>query len=88
MEKYNSILSIHIGVMVFYFVLLLLLGGIFTAIFIPKIKKNPKKAKHERIDSVLSFILVLCIIAGSLNRHRDPYRSLYIGCTGKRLCHL
>ena len=46
MEKYNSILSIHIGVMVFYFVLLLLLGGIFTAIFIPKIKKNPKKAKH------------------------------------------
>ncbi len=76
MEKYNSILSIHIGVMVFYFVLLLLLGGIFTAIFIPKIKKNPKKAKHERIDSVLSFILVLCIIAGSLTAiviHTVPY---------------
>ena len=75
-EKYNSILSIHIGVMVFYFVLLLLLGGIFTAIFIPKIKKNPKKAKHERMDTVLSFILVLCIIAGSLTAiviHTVPY---------------
>ena len=76
MEKYNYILSLHIGVMVFYFVLFLLLGGIITAIFIPKIKKNPKKAKHKLIDSVLSFILVLCIIAGALTAiviHTVPY---------------
>ncbi len=76
MEKYNSILSIHIGVMVFYFVLLLLLGGIFTAIFVPQIKKKQKKAKHERMDTVLSFILILCLIAGSLTAiviHTVPY---------------
>ena len=75
-EKYNSILSVHIGVMVFFFVLLLLLGGIITAIFIPQIKKNPKKAKHERMDTVLSFMLVLCMIAGALTAiviHTVPY---------------
>ena len=76
MESYNAILSARIGGMIFFFALLLLLGGIITAIFIPKIKKNPKKAKHELIDSVLSFILVLCIIAGALTAiviHTVPY---------------
>ena len=75
-EKYNSILSVHIGVMVFFFVLLLLLGGIITAIFIPQIKRSKKKAKHERMDTVLSFMLVLCIIAGALTAiviHTAPY---------------
>ena len=76
MEKYNSILSAHIGVMVFFFVLFLLLGGIITAIFIPQIKKNQKRAKHERLDTILSFILVLCLIAGALTAiviHTLPY---------------
>ncbi len=75
-EKYNSILSVHIGVMVFFFVLLLLLGGIITAIFIPQIKRSKKKSKHERMDTVLSFMLVLCIIAGALTAiviHTAPY---------------
>ena len=76
MEKYNSILSVHIGVMVFFFVLLLLLGGIITAIFIPQIKRSKKKSRHERMDTVLSFMLVLCIIAGALTAiviHTAPY---------------
>ena len=76
MEKYNSILSVHIGVMVFFFVLFLLLGGIITAIFIPQIKKNQKRAKHERLDTILSFILVLGLIAGALTAiviHTLPY---------------
>lgn len=75
-EQYNSILSVHIGVMVFFFVLLLLLGGIITAIFIPQIKKSKKKSRHERMDTVLSFMLVLCIIAGALTAiviHTAPY---------------
>ena len=75
-EKYNSILSVHIGVMVFFFILLLLLGGIITAIFIPQIKRSKKKSKHERMDTVLSFMLVLCIIAGALTAiviHTAPY---------------
>ena len=75
-EKYNSILSVHIGVMVFFFVLLLLLGGIITAIFIPQIKRSKKKSRHERMDTVLSFMLVLCIIAGALTAiviHTAPY---------------
>ena len=62
--------------MIFFFALLLLLGGIITAIFIPQIKKNQKRAKHERMDTVLSFILVLCIIAGALTAiviHTVPY---------------
>ena len=45
MESYNAILSARIGGMIFFFALLLLLGGIITAIFIPQIKKNKKKAK-------------------------------------------
>ena len=75
-EKYNSILSVHIGVMVFFFVLFLLLGGIITAIFIPQIKRSKKKSRHERMDTVLSFMLVLCIIAGALTAiviHTAPY---------------
>ena len=75
-EKYNSILSVHIGVMVFFFVLLLLLGGIIMAIFIPQIKRSKKKSKHERMDTLLSFMLVLCIIAGALTAiviHTAPY---------------
>ena len=76
MESYNAILSARILGMVFFFALFLLLGGIITAIFVPQIKKNKKKAKHERMDTVLSFILVLCIIAGALTAiviHTVPY---------------
>ena len=76
MESYNAILSVRIGGMIFFFALLLLLGGIITAIFIPQIKKNHKRAKHERLDTILSFILVLCIIAGALTAiviHTVPY---------------
>ena len=75
-EKYNSILSVHIGVMVFFFVLLLLLGGIITVIFIPQIKRSKKIVKHERMDTALSLMLVLCIIAGALTAiviHTVPY---------------
>ena len=76
MESYNAILSAMIGGMIFFFALLLLLGGIITAIFIPQIKKNQKRAKHERLDTILSFILVLCLIAGALTAiviHTLPY---------------
>ena len=76
MESYNAILSAMIGRMIFFFALLLLLGGIITAIFIPQIKKNQKRAKHERLDTILSFILVLCLIAGALTAiviHTLPY---------------
>ena len=76
MESYNAILSAMIGGMIFFFALLLLLGGIITAIFIPQIKKNQKRAKHERWDTILSFILVLCLIAGALTAiviHTLPY---------------
>ena len=76
MESYNAILSARIGGMIFFFALLLLLGGIITAIFIPQIKKNQKRAKHERLDTILSFILVLCLIAGALTAiviHTLPY---------------
>ena len=76
MESYNAILSARIGGMIFFFALFLLLGGIITAIFIPQIKKNQKRAKHERLDTILSFILVLCLIAGALTAiviHTLPY---------------
>lgn len=76
MESYNAILSARIGGMIFFFALFLLLGGIITAIFIPQIKKNHKRAKHERLDTILSFILVLCLIAGALTAiviHTLPY---------------
>ena len=76
MESYNAILSARIWGMIFFFALLLLLGGIITAIFIPQIKKNHKRAKHERLDTILSFILVLCLIAGALTAiviHTVPY---------------
>ena len=76
MESYNAILSARIWGMIFFFALLLLLGGIITAIFIPQIKKNQKRAKHERLDTILSFILVLCLIAGALTAiviHTLPY---------------
>ena len=76
MESYNAILSARIGGMIFFFALLLLLGGIITAIFIPQIKQNQKRAKHERLDTILSFILVLCLIAGALTAiviHTLPY---------------
>ena len=76
MESYNAILSARIWGMIFFFALLLLLGGIITAVFIPQIKKNHKRAKHERLDTILSFILVLCLIAGALTAiviHTLPY---------------
>ena len=76
MESYNAILSARIGGMIFFFALFLLLGGIITAIFIPQIKKNQKRAKHERLDTILSFILVLGLIAGALTAiviHTLPY---------------
>ena len=76
MESYNAILSARIRGMIFFFALFLLLGGIITAIFIPQIKKNQKRAKHERLDTILSFILVLCLIAGALTAiviHTLPY---------------
>ena len=76
MESYNAILSARIGGMIVFFALFLLLGGIITAIFIPQIKRSKKKAKHERMDTVLSFMLVLCIIAGALTAiviHTAPY---------------
>ena len=75
-EAYNRILSAEIGGMVFFFILFLALGGVLPFIFIHQIKKNEKKLKHERIDTLVSFILVLCVIVGALTAivfHTVPY---------------
>ena len=76
MEKYNSILSAEIEIMVFFFALLFLLGGVFLIIFIPRIKKSKKSPRHERVDNMVAFILILCLIAGALTAiviHTVPY---------------
>ena len=76
MEKYNSILSAEIEIMVFFFALLFLLGGVFLIIFIPRIKKSKKSPRHERVDNMVAFILILCLIAGALTAiviHTLPY---------------